>query len=278
MNTISIGGKKYVKATDIARELGYTRDYVGQLCRGKKVDSHLVGRSWYVSENSIREYRQTRYKTNTKIIHRTASKNNGNKIHYYDDKQFYTQTSQNRGLNYFTDKHDLIPVSKYVKGKTGKLSIYDSSLSSNVETLGTDDTLIKHISVEKKKEIKSNNVSSAAKKIKVIHRKSVTKKNNKKILIEHNIDGVISMQTYGRNNRNPTIGTSGIATNPNKVSMLFFRSYIILISVVISLMVSLVIIGLQSVTKIYETSITTLYLFETESVKSSIVQVWLSFF
>ncbi len=69
MNSISINNENYVKATDIARELGYTADYVGQLCRAGKVQAELVGRSWYVSEESIRAHKKNRYRST-----KTASK------------------------------------------------------------------------------------------------------------------------------------------------------------------------------------------------------------
>lgn len=63
MDRISSNGETYVKANAIARELGYTADYVGQLCRAGKVDAQLVGRSWYVNERSIREHKQNRYRS-----------------------------------------------------------------------------------------------------------------------------------------------------------------------------------------------------------------------
>ena len=42
MKELAIDGKKYVKASAIAKDLGYTSDYVGQLCRGGKIDAQLV--------------------------------------------------------------------------------------------------------------------------------------------------------------------------------------------------------------------------------------------
>lgn len=63
MEHISVNGEKYVKASSIARELGYTADYVGQLARSGKIDAQLVGRSWYVNERSIREHKRDRYRS-----------------------------------------------------------------------------------------------------------------------------------------------------------------------------------------------------------------------
>jgi hypothetical protein len=63
MEYISVGEKTFVKANKIARELGYTADYIGQLCRADKVEAKLIGRSWYVEESSIRSHKHNRYRS-----------------------------------------------------------------------------------------------------------------------------------------------------------------------------------------------------------------------
>jgi hypothetical protein len=69
MDVLSVGGKDYVKASVIARDLGYTADYVGQLCRNRKVNAKLVGRTWYVDRNSIHLHKENRYRsTHSKSI------------------------------------------------------------------------------------------------------------------------------------------------------------------------------------------------------------------
>jgi hypothetical protein len=64
MNEITIDGKTFVKASEIARHLGYTSDYVGQLCRAGKVTATQVGRSWYVDPDTVHTHKQTRYRSN----------------------------------------------------------------------------------------------------------------------------------------------------------------------------------------------------------------------
>lgn len=64
MDTISVKGETYIKGSKIAKELGYTADYVGQLCRSGQIEGTLVGRSWYVSEKSIRAHKKNRYRSN----------------------------------------------------------------------------------------------------------------------------------------------------------------------------------------------------------------------
>lgn len=64
MRELVIDGKKYQKASEIARNLGYTSDYVGQLCRSGKVSAQQIGRSWYVEVDSIHAHKKTRYRSN----------------------------------------------------------------------------------------------------------------------------------------------------------------------------------------------------------------------
>jgi hypothetical protein len=57
MDELTIEGKLYISSKRAAKVSGYAKDYIGQLCREGRVDSKLVGRSWYVYEPSIREHR-----------------------------------------------------------------------------------------------------------------------------------------------------------------------------------------------------------------------------
>lgn len=60
MDLLEFEGVPYLKASAIAKKLGYTADYVGQLCRSGKVEAKLVGRTWYVSETSIKGHKSSR--------------------------------------------------------------------------------------------------------------------------------------------------------------------------------------------------------------------------
>lgn len=66
MEVVQFDGKKYVKASKAAEEVGYTADYVGQLCRAGKIDSRLVGRTWYVEEEALKEHKKTKSRSNKK--------------------------------------------------------------------------------------------------------------------------------------------------------------------------------------------------------------------
>lgn len=57
MNELTLDGKIYVSSKRAAEITGYAKDYVGQLCREGHVEARLVGRSWYVLEDSIKAHR-----------------------------------------------------------------------------------------------------------------------------------------------------------------------------------------------------------------------------
>lgn len=57
MDELTIGDKVYISSKGAAKLTGYAKDYIGQLCREGRVEARLVGRNWYVLEDSIREHR-----------------------------------------------------------------------------------------------------------------------------------------------------------------------------------------------------------------------------
>lgn len=65
MDTVVLDGIKYVKASVAAKDFRYTSDYLGQLCRGKKIDARLVGRTWFVNPESIREHKNNKHQKRT---------------------------------------------------------------------------------------------------------------------------------------------------------------------------------------------------------------------
>ncbi len=49
-------GKKFVSSKEASELSGYSRDYIGQLVRDKRIDATMVGRSWFVSLPSLEEH------------------------------------------------------------------------------------------------------------------------------------------------------------------------------------------------------------------------------
>jgi len=69
MDRVTFGdGVSYEKASVIAKRFKYTADYVGQLCRGRKVDARLVGRTWYVNPDSLEKYQFKKNRPNEKVL------------------------------------------------------------------------------------------------------------------------------------------------------------------------------------------------------------------
>lgn len=46
-------GKQFISSSRAAKISGYVNDYIGQLCRDGKLDCRMVGRTWYVSFESL---------------------------------------------------------------------------------------------------------------------------------------------------------------------------------------------------------------------------------
>jgi hypothetical protein len=92
MDTIKLEGVTYKKASIVAKDFRYTTDYIGQLCRGGKIDCQLVGRAWYVSEESLLAHKEGRYKE-TRPAEKTLIINAGNE----GDTSFISVNSRLRG-------------------------------------------------------------------------------------------------------------------------------------------------------------------------------------
>ena len=52
-DSVLLEGKIYISSRRAAEISHYTTDYVGQLCRAGKVDCRVVGRVWFVTEESV---------------------------------------------------------------------------------------------------------------------------------------------------------------------------------------------------------------------------------
>src|SRR3989344_553931 len=53
-------GKEYISAIRASKKIGYASDYIGQLCRAKKIPGQLIGRTWYVDYVSLVEHKKNR--------------------------------------------------------------------------------------------------------------------------------------------------------------------------------------------------------------------------
>ena len=332
MNSISIDGKKYSKATDIARELGYTADYVGQLCRAKKVEAQLVGRSWYVLEESIRAHKKTRYRNDKKVTHQLIKQSikakNSDTVesssvnisvategaqHGYAGKKFYSRADQKVKHHYFEDDKELIPITGTTKKKSGKLSVVHDHLASVkiksnskeydfdptpreeirfsgplsiseveevpeeefVETVHTEDVLTQKITLHTNTQTNKHKkyTPDTAQTIKVRHQRKDLKKKSQHLSTEHN-NGVAGMTVDGIRDRNPKGGTLKVAVPTDHAFISRTGTYFMTTSVLMSVIVSMVIVGLKSVIEVSQATMTTSYVFEFQTVLAAVSGAW----
>jgi hypothetical protein len=59
MDELIFAGNKYISSKRASKLTGYTTDYIGQMCRGDKMDCRLVGRNWYINDKAIREQKKS---------------------------------------------------------------------------------------------------------------------------------------------------------------------------------------------------------------------------
>ncbi len=173
MDTLVLDGKSFMKASKAARDLGYTADYVGQLCRSGKVPAHLVGRTWYVDAAHLGEHRVEK-----KRMARVKAREQAHKAleeHRLLRIQTETDPKPGRRIAYAEDRSELIPkprkltiASEYEprepvvleetadpfiienKGEKilmeGKIKIFDA----NDDALTDPDTIILHPKIQRK--------------------------------------------------------------------------------------------------------------------------------
>jgi hypothetical protein len=67
MDKVVLDGIEYVKASTVAKQFHYTSDYIGQLCRAKKIDARLVGRTWFVQPESVKEHKKNTHQKATDL-------------------------------------------------------------------------------------------------------------------------------------------------------------------------------------------------------------------
>lgn len=142
MDEISVKGKKYLKAKLVARELGYTNDYIGQLCRGGKVDAELVGRTWYVDPESVKAHKQTRYRSSKAATKRELKSDvrqalkeqqSAERENFYTYQQRPKSASQ---VRYESDEAELFPALR--KHSEKRTDDHDESVELPVELAGAE--------------------------------------------------------------------------------------------------------------------------------------------
>ncbi len=58
-DSLILEGKIYISARRASRIMNYAQDYIGQLCRTGKLECKMIGRSWFVTEESLLSHRES---------------------------------------------------------------------------------------------------------------------------------------------------------------------------------------------------------------------------
>lgn len=104
MDELTLKGERYISSKRAAEMTGYTKDYVGQLCRAEKIDARLVGRNWYVNERSIFAHKK---RGNVETSGNPAS--SGDRYSLLDEPVRYVTGSEIESPYYKKDPRPLIP-------------------------------------------------------------------------------------------------------------------------------------------------------------------------
>lgn len=67
-DSLIIEGKQYISSRRAAEIAGYSNDYVGQLCRSGKLVCRMIGRFWYVDQDSILRHQKESMKPNQTVF------------------------------------------------------------------------------------------------------------------------------------------------------------------------------------------------------------------
>jgi hypothetical protein len=158
MDEVTIGGIKYLPASKLAKEYRYTSDYIGQLCRSKKIDAQLVGRSWYVNPESLLNHKKSRYSSKPALSTKTKKDEVVEEVKIRIEpvlKKTTVRSIQNTSLNalpknnfakridwkplrYEIDESDLLPpLKREIEPVSLKVDLADSSdisIKSSVKT------------------------------------------------------------------------------------------------------------------------------------------------
>jgi hypothetical protein len=113
--TIYLKDKRYISAILAAEMTGYTSDYIGQLCRAKKIDANLVGKSWYVLEDEILKHKERNLIVHKKTLKTRKLKKNGSSNIKFE-RHLFSLTEplgkKKTKILYYKDNKELFPVLK----------------------------------------------------------------------------------------------------------------------------------------------------------------------
>lgn len=117
MDTVIVDGKVYTKSVKAADEVGYTSDYIGQLCRKGMLEGVMLGKTWYVTAESLLSHKRSQQRVNIATTRRDIEKQKST-LQRKQDSTLYARfpaQGQYRGhllesrIRYSSDMAELLP-------------------------------------------------------------------------------------------------------------------------------------------------------------------------
>ena len=87
-SSLFFNNKKYLSAKEASKLTGYSKDYISKLCREKTIEGKLLGKNWYVGEDSVLKYKRGGLKGFQKMEGRYISVKDANTLTGYSKTTF----------------------------------------------------------------------------------------------------------------------------------------------------------------------------------------------
>lgn len=88
MEDVTIGEDTLISTTRASELSGYSKDYIGQLCREDKIECRRVSGHWYIDEEGLKDYQENGVSTDIKKKNNTSKSSLGMKIGNVRDDTF----------------------------------------------------------------------------------------------------------------------------------------------------------------------------------------------
>lgn len=109
-DSLILEGKIYISARRAAKIINYAQDYVGQLCRTGKLECKMVGRSWFVTEESLLAHRENALESTQERVLKIIKNNDlETKLTIQEHKQSQPIAENKNQFKYQAERSSLLP-------------------------------------------------------------------------------------------------------------------------------------------------------------------------
>lgn len=224
-DTLILEHKIYISAKRAVILSGYKNDYIGQLCRENKLDSKMIGRTWFVTEESLLNHRASLKNENSPIEAKLITKiNQGSTIgdSIILDRKNYVSAKRAAEISGYTSDYvgQLCRAGKLESTRVGKAwFVSEKSILSHCITSAQESASQAPVIIEKKNN--TEKIIIPVKKLSNNHSNNIS-------------DGINNLSNKINNNLN-ILNTK----NSSVISINYFTKMSIAFAVAIVLIVSL---------------------------------------